>query len=184
MKIYTKGGDAGKTSLFGGRRVDKCATRVEAYGDIDELNAAMGVARAAARASALDVPLLRIQSELFTLGARLAAADESARAKLPAIESSWIAVLESEIDAAVDELPPLRHFVLPGGCESSATLHLARTICRRAERAIVALSLEEPVESELIIYVNRLSDWLFTMARLANHRAQVVEPQWDPSHRG
>ena len=179
MKIYTRSGDRGDTGLIGGQRVKKSVPRVAAYGGVDELNAVLGLAIAELGAGSPAADLARIQSALFTLGAELAtpAAAEPARGvePLPAAETAW---LEASIDAIGDRVPPLAHFILPGGSRAGATLHLARTVCRRAERAIVALAAEEPVRAEVLAYVNRLSDYLFMLARAVNAGAGAVEPKW------
>jgi cob(I)alamin adenosyltransferase len=182
MKIYTKTGDAGDTGLFGGRRVTKDDARVEAYGAVDELNAALGVARARGADADLDALLGAIQDQLFTLGAALATppAAAKARAALPPVEPAWIAALEAAIDRLDGELPPLRQFILPGGTPLAADLHLARAVCRRAERRVVSLHHHEPVEAEVLAYLNRLSDFLFVAARAANRRAGVQETLWEP----
>ena len=185
MKIYTKTGDSGDTGLFGGTRVSKADPRVAAYGDVDELNACLGVARAAAVAlddQELAVMLEQIQRDLFALGARLAdpghkIADRVGKA---AVSPADIARLEGWIDALESALPPLRRFILAGGSQAGAALHLARTVCRRAERAMVGLLMgdKDAFEADLLIYVNRLSDLLFVMARRANQRAGTPEIEW------
>ncbi|MGI5862395.1 MAG: cob(I)yrinic acid a,c-diamide adenosyltransferase [Myxococcales bacterium] len=180
MKIYTRGGDKGQTNLLGGKRVGKDDPRVDTYGTVDELNAVLGLARAAGLDAALDAKVARIQHELFAIGSRLATPSEVEAPHLPRIRQEWIDALEAEIDEATAELPPLRQFVLPAGAPAAAALHLARTVCRRAERAIVKLARDEEVAPEAIAYVNRLSDWLFTMARAANHRAGAPEVFWAP----
>jgi cob(I)alamin adenosyltransferase len=185
MKIYTKTGDAGETGLFGGPRVRKSDARVEAYGEVDELNAAIGVARAAISDGELDDELARIQAELFSVGAELATPPGArARSVVPAVETAWTGRLEAAIDRWGAELPALRHFVLPGGGAAGAALHLARCVCRRAERRVVALAGHAAVAPEVLRYLNRLSDLLFIAARLANHRAGVAEALWDPRARG
>lgn len=180
MKIYTRTGDSGDTGLFGGARVLKCDPRVEAYGDVDELNAWLGVTRAEAGLGAdlLDV-LSHLQRDLFAVGARLADPAEriSERVAKVAISQADVRRLEEWIDRFETELPPLRRFILPGGSSTGAALHLARTVCRRAERRIVALG-RDSVEPELLAYVNRLSDLLFVLARVANHRAAHKEIEW------
>jgi cob(I)alamin adenosyltransferase len=179
MKIYTRGGDQGDTSLFGGQRVGKDELRVSCYGNIDELNAVLGLARAHGLESDLNARVARVQEELFTIGSRLATPDAAANPKIPRVRQEWIDALEREIDAVDAEVAPLKHFILPGGAMPAAWLHLARTICRRAERSIVALVHRgDPVDERVVVYVNRLSDWLFMMARAANHRAGVAEPIW------
>jgi cob(I)alamin adenosyltransferase len=185
LKIYTKTGDRGDTGLFGGARVSKADPRVAAYGDVDELNAHLGLARAAlvvADDNELAVMLEHIQRDLFALGARLAdpghqIADRVTKA---AVSPDDITRLEGWIDALESALPALRRFILAGGSQPGAALHVARTICRRAERAMVALLAidEDAFESDLLIYVNRLSDLLFVMARRANLRAGTPEIEW------
>jgi cob(I)alamin adenosyltransferase len=177
MKIYTKTGDAGETGLFGGGRVGKDDLRVASYGEVDELNAVLGLASAHGLPPELAERVARVQAELFTLGSVLAT-PAGGKVKIPSLHPEWVTTLEMEIDAADVELPPLKNFILPGGSTGAAWLHLARATCRRAERAIVALSRREKLEPIVEVYVNRLSDWLFTMARLANHRAGVAEPVW------
>ncbi|MEM9188428.1 MAG: cob(I)yrinic acid a,c-diamide adenosyltransferase [Myxococcota bacterium] len=181
MKIYTRTGDAGETGLFGGARVSKAHVRVSSYGDVDELNSQLGVARAALGEGNDDLrkSFLRVQSELFDLGAELATAPEKAgQAPAPRIDAEAIAELEGEIDRADEELPALTSFILPGGTSLAAHLHVARTVCRRAERSVIALREEQEVRDALVHYLNRLSDALFTWARLANHRAGVADPEW------
>jgi cob(I)alamin adenosyltransferase len=179
MKIYTKTGDSGQTSLFDNSRVSKADERVDAYGEVDELNACLGAARTAGLdaplASAIDV----IQRELFAVGARLAdpSARIAARVTKAAVGDTDVARLEQLIDGLEAELPPLRRFILPGGSPAGAWLHLARTVCRRAERRVVALG-SDAVDPILIVYLNRLSDLLFVMARAANQRAGVAETEW------
>ena len=179
MKIYTKTGDAGETSLFDNTRVSKADARVDAYGDVDELNACLGAARAAMKDEDLTTALVTIQQELFALGARLAdpASRIAGRVTKAAIPPDAIERLERMIDRLEGELPPLRRFILPGGATSGALLHLARTVCRRAERRVVALG-PDAVEGMIVVYLNRLSDLLFVMARAANHRAGVPEIEW------
>ena len=185
MKIYTKVGDQGMTGLFGGPRVPKDHLRVNAYGEVDELNSTLGVARADVQSdSELDAILGRLQNELFTLGAQLATPDtEHPPRNVPTITDADITRLEHEIDRFDEELEPLRSFILPAGTRGGAMLHLARTVCRRAERATVALSHHEPVPTFALKYLNRLSDHLFTLARVAIHRAGVPEVKWVPNQR-
>ncbi len=184
MKIYTKTGDAGETGLFGGGRVHKDDARVEAYGAVDELNAAVGLARTLVEDPELDGELLRVQDELFCIGADLATpSGAKARSAVPPIEPAWATRLEEAIDRWDAELPPLKEFVLPGGGRLAAALHVARCDCRRAERRVVALHRHDPVNPEVLVYLNRLSDLLFVAARLANHRAQAAETVWDPKRR-
>jgi cob(I)alamin adenosyltransferase len=181
MKIYTKTGDSGETGLFGGGRVPKDHSRVIAYGEIDELNAVLGVVRATEPAGWFDNLLDSIQRDLFSLGGQLATPEpERVAAALAkaALSPERITALEAAIDEADGELPPLRAFVLPAGTPKAAVLHLARTVCRRAERSVVHLSHQATVPPLFVIYLNRLSDLLFTLARLANHRAGAGEPTW------
>lgn len=179
MKIYTKTGDSGDTSLFDGTRVSKTDLRVVAYGDVDELQASIGVARAAGMPAALDEMCVSIQRDLFALGARLAdpAHKIAKRVEKIVIDDASIAKLEGWIDLLDTEIPALRHFILSDGCPAGASLHLARTVCRRAERAVLLLD-KDAVEPVVVIYLNRLSDLLFTMARAANHRAGAAETPW------
>jgi cob(I)alamin adenosyltransferase len=179
VKIYTKTGDGGETSLFDGTRVPKTDPRVVAYGEVDELQAALGVAAAAGLDPQLAGMVVTLQRDLFALGARLADPSHriAPRVTKIVIDDSSVSRLEGWIDALDAELPPLRHFVLSGGCPGGAALHLARTICRRAERAALALG-EAAVEPIVRIHLNRVSDLLFVMARAANHRAGVAETEW------
>lgn len=182
MKIYTKTGDGGETALFGGPRVMKSDHRVEAYGEVDELNAALGVVRAGLEDPEIERQLSLVQSELFALGAELATPHEAkARSAVPPIDPAWAARLEAAIDGWDGELPPLTSFILPAGTRTAASLHLARCICRRAERRVVALAAEAAVSPEALVYLNRLSDFLFVAARLANLRAGRPETPWKPS---
>ena len=181
MKIYTKTGDAGTTGLFGGGRVGKDHPRVEAYGDVDELNATIGLARAVDVMPRVDEVLVPIQRDLFAIGALLATPDrEKMRQHLQKarVDEERVAELERAIDEADRELEPLRAFVLPGGTPKAAALHVARTVCRRAERRVVRLQADEEMPQVVVIYLNRLSDLLFTLARLANHRASAGEVTW------
>lgn len=182
MKIYTKRGDDGSTGLFGGPRISKAATRVAAYGEVDELNSTLGVARAEfVGQNEFDTVLARIQSELFTLGAQLATpTPDKAPRNVPQIREEDIERLEQEIDAFDAELPPLKHFILPSGMRGAAALQLARAVCRRAERAVVGLAQSEDVPPLTLNYLNRLSDHLFTLARLVNHRSGWEETKWTP----
>jgi cob(I)alamin adenosyltransferase len=181
MKIYTRTGDAGDTGLFGGGRVAKDHPRVEAYGDIDELNAALGMARAIEMMPRIDEVLVPVQRDLFSLGALLATPDhDKMREQLAKarIDDARIAELERAIDDGERELEPLRAFIIPGGTPKSATLHLARTICRRAERRVVRLQQDVELPPLVVIYLNRLSDLLFVLARVANRRAGAGEVTW------
>ena len=179
VKIYTRTGDGGDTGLFDGTRVPKSDPRVAAYGDVDELNAWLGFVRASLTDTGLGTILEQIQRDLFALGARLAdpthkIADRVTKA---AITPADIVRLEEWIDQLESELPPLRRFILAGGSPSGAGLHVARTVCRRAERAIVGLG-RDAVEPDVVTYINRLSDLLFVMGRAANRRAGAAEPEW------
>jgi len=181
LKIYTKTGDTGSTGLFGGGRVGKDHPRVEAYGDVDELNAALGLARSIELMPRIDEVIVPLQRDLFAIGALLATPDvekmhqQLAKAR---IDDERIAELERAIDACDRELEPLKSFILPGGTPKAAALHVARTICRRAERRVVALQREVELPPLVVIYLNRLSDLLFTLARLANQRAGAGEVTW------
>jgi len=178
VKLYTRTGDSGETSLFGGTRVKKHDPRVDAYGEVDELNAWLGLVRAAGIDPDLDAELVQIQRDLFALGAQLAdPADKIAnRVTKAALDDKDITRLERLIDRLETEVPPLRRFILAGGTTAGAALHVARTVCRRAERRIV--SLAPAVDAVLIRYVNRLSDLLFVLARVVNHRAGAAETEW------
>ena len=183
LKIYTRTGDSGETGLFGGGRVEKDHPRVEAYGDVDELNAAIGMARAVEMMPRIDEVLVPVQRDLFSIGALLATPDpEKMRQQLEKarIDDVRIAELERAIDDGERELEPLRSFILPGGTPKAAALHVARTVCRRAERRVVRLQRDEPVELPplVVIYLNRLSDLLFVLARVANTRAGAGEVTW------
>jgi cob(I)alamin adenosyltransferase len=181
MKIYTKTGDAGDTGLFGGGRVPKDDPRVEAYGDVDELNAFLGVVRAAELMPRIDEVIVPIQRDLFSIGALLATPDrEKMQQHLTKarISDERIAELEHAIDACDRELEPLKAFILPGGTPKAAALQVARTVCRRAERRVIRLQREVEIPPIVVIYLNRLSDLLFTLARLANARAGMGEVTW------
>ena len=181
MKIYTKTGDAGETGLFGGGRVPKDDARVEAYGDVDELNAQLGLVRAIEVMPRIDEVLVPVQRDLFSLGALLATPDrdkmhdhlEKAR-----IDAARVAQLEHAIDACERELEPLTAFIIPGGTPKAAALHAARTVCRRAERRVVTLRRSVEIPLLVIVYLNRLSDLLFMLARVANRRAGTGEVTW------
>lgn len=183
LKIYTKTGDDGTTGLFGGGRVAKDAPRIESYGSVDELNSMIGVARAHGLQPEHDDLLAQIQHQLFVLGADLAT-PEQARGKnfsIPRVTAADVECLEHAIDGLEETLPPLTSFILPGGSLAGATLHIARTICRRAERHVVSLWREEPEIGTLPTrYLNRLSDLLFVLARAVNHAAGVAEHPWHP----
>ncbi len=180
-RIYTRTGDAGETSLFGGHRVSKSDPRVGAYGTIDELNAVVGMARATGPGPEIDQVLERVQHHLFDLGAELATPQgSSAASHVPRVASEWVEALEKDIDRFDAGLPPLRAFILPGGTPAAALLHLARTVARRAEREIVALTAREPLNPELLKFANRLSDLFFVLARAANLAAGHADVVWGP----
>jgi cob(I)alamin adenosyltransferase len=178
VKIYTRTGDKGETSLFDGTRVSKADPRVDAYGEVDELNACLGLSRSASLDRDLDDALVAIQRDLFALGARLAdpRSKIAARVTKAALTDDDVARLEGLIDRLESELPPLTKFILAGGCPGGASLHVARAVCRRAERRMLAL--DPPPDAVLVRYINRLSDLLFVMARAANRRAGVTETEW------
>jgi cob(I)alamin adenosyltransferase len=181
MKIYTRTGDQGETGLFGGGRVPKDHPRVLAYGDVDELNSALGLVRATEPVEFYDPLLQSIQRDLFSIGGQLAAPDPAPVAKALAkanLSVERVSEFEQIIDQSERELPPLRAFVLPAGSMKSAALHLARAVCRRAERSVVHLAGTTEVPQLFIMYLNRLSDLLFTLARLANHRTGVKDVTW------
>ncbi|MBI2883292.1 MAG: cob(I)yrinic acid a,c-diamide adenosyltransferase [Candidatus Methylomirabilis oxyfera] len=180
MKIYTRKGDKGETGLIGGKRAFKSALRVEAYGEVDELNAVLGWIRAKLTDEAIKKDLLLIQRDLFAVGAQLAdpTGHVEQKAEKAGLHEGRVRELEEIIDRYDTVLSPLRAFILPGGSEGGALLHLARTVCRRAERRMVALSRDEPLSPVLIPYMNRLSDLLFTLARAVNHDAGIEEIPW------
>ena len=208
MKIYTRTGDSGLTGLFGGPRVSKDDLRIEAYGTADELNSVLGTARAALSAHMpgpfdepertgeaksgsttrghwardLDAWLERIQNELFDLGADLATPLE-AKAKVHRLEQDWIDALEADIDALEKDLSPLTAFILPGGSDVASNLHMARTVCRRAERRVISLAKRDDINMQCAVYLNRLSDALFVAARLANHRMGIKDHAWTSTTR-
>jgi cob(I)alamin adenosyltransferase len=182
-RIYTRTGDDGETGLFGGGRVPKSDLRVSAYGEVDELNATLGwaCARLPAAEEALRQRLQQVQRDLFAIGAHLATPpDAASRKHLPSLPEDRPGEFEDWIDEAEGELEPLRAFILPGGVEGAAALHLARTVCRRAERAVVRLRGAAEVDRSVLVYLNRLSDLLFDLARLVNHRAGVADTPWHP----
>ena len=174
MKIYTKFGDKGKTSLFGGSVVSKSDLRVAAYGDVDELNAILGTVVSVSEFELLTSSLTKIQNDLVVVGAELS----SKNAKTKSISPIRVGELEQEIDALWEPLPHLSNFILPGGSKTASLLHLARTVCRRAERNIVALSEIESVNSDIIMYINRVGDLLFTQARYVNYKKKIPEIIW------
>ncbi len=179
MKIYTKKGDQGSTYLFGGGPYPKDTPRIAAYGSVDELNSVIGCAIAELTDKTLKIKLQTLQEELFMMGAELSTLNPTEKMKQGFIQSKHILAQEKFIDEMEAELKPLKKFILPGGCKAAAFLHLARTTCRRAEREIVALSHQEEVRSEILVYINRLSDFLFVMARFANLKAKVEDLLWE-----
>jgi cob(I)alamin adenosyltransferase len=188
-RVYTRGGDSGETSLVGGQRIAKDAIRIESYGTVDELNAILGLARAANRDGAgrkadrdrLDDVLGKVQNELFNLGSDLATLPQDRHPKQPVIEARHVTSLENTIDELNAGLPELRSFVLPGGGWVSAFLHQARTVCRRAERLVTTLARQEAVGKYALVYLNRLSDLLFVLGRWAGRARKEAEPLWDPA---
>ncbi len=178
MKLYTRTGDGGETSLFGGRRTSKDDVRVAAYGDVDETNAAIGLAAASAEAPVGSL-LRRLQSDLFVLGSELA--DPDLAGKSPRLGAVDVERLERWIDEACASVEPMRQFILPGGSELASRLHLARTVSRRAERAVVTLNRQTPLGGHSVVYLNRLSDLLFALARQANAAAGVPDVPWKPT---
>ena len=180
-RIYTKTGDEGMTGLGGGRRVAKDSPRVRAYGTVDELNSAIGVALAVGLSDRLVAVLGPIQNELFELGSDLCwPGDDERRERIPTVQPKHVKRLEGLIDELNDVVGPLTNFILPGGSPGAAALHVARTVCRRAEREAITLSHEEPIGELVLPYLNRLSDALFVMARYENHERGVAEPLWQP----
>lgn len=182
MKIYTKTGDQGKTSLYGGQRVDKDHLRIATFGDVDELNAQLGVVRSeiagqSAGLAEIDDLLGNVQNQLFDLGAELATPEPTAKGT-QLLCAADVTALEQAIDRWEAKLPSLKQFILPGGSKAAANLHVARCICRRSERALVALIRETTVRPELMVYLNRLSDLLFVLARSANHLANIDDVPW------
>lgn len=181
MKIYTKGGDKGTTALFGGKRVSKAHARIDAYGTVDELNSWIGVVKDHLPEHRQAI-MLGIQNRLFTVGAILAAEPGKANLKLPSLTEEDVKILEDDIDSMEQTLPPLKAFVLPGGDESASFCHVARTVCRRAERATVLLSEEEGVQEEVLIYLNRLSDHLFVLSRWILAQKGKPDVEWHPTN--
>jgi cob(I)alamin adenosyltransferase len=189
MKIYTRTGDKGLTGLGNGKRVNKASLRMAAMGDVDELNAVLGLCRAENDSRFLNKILLQIQRELFSLGAELAIFNDiggsgeprkkaSSTAKWQRVNSTSVKQLEKWIDEIEAKLPQLKNFILPSGCDVAAFMHLARTVCRRAERSIIALQKKENINKEIIPYINRMSDLLFVMARYANKKEKIADEKW------
>ncbi len=182
MKIYTKTGDEGTTGLVGGKRISKSHLRLEAYGTFDELNSVIGCVRSGTPLGNYDSLLEAFQNDLFNAGSRLACTDEKILAKLPELRPAAITDMESAIDAMTTKLPPLKNFILPGGTSGAALLHLARTVCRRAERLVVRLKDSgEAVDDISIQYLNRMSDCLFVLARYVNFEGGVEDVLWKPN---
>ena len=180
-RIYTRTGDKGETGLVGGARVPKDSLRVEAYGNVDELNSVLGIARAFINDRELDDLLAELQNELFVVGSDLASTKDAQQRNIPRISKENITAMEKTIDKFEAELLPLKVFILPGGGIAASLLHNARTVARRAERCIVALNKTETLNEQLVPFMNRLSDLLFVMARVANHRENKAEVEWHPT---
>lgn len=180
MKIYTKTGDQGETGLFGAGRVSKDSPRIQAYGSVDELNALLGVVQSLTDLEEVQEDLKKIQNDLFDVGSVLATPDPKQLEKIGSfVGSEDMIFLEKKIDFLEKDLSPLKNFILPGGDEVAAQLHVARTVCRRAERDIVHLNTLEKIDSQIVVYMNRLSDFLFVLARWVNFKKGVVEPLWE-----
>lgn len=180
MKIYTKTGDQGTTSLFGGKRVSKADLRIDTYGTVDELNSYLGLLRDQEVNHKRKEFLVEVQDRLFTIGSILATEPGNTKVKIPHLQESDIEVLEKEIDAMEAILPPMRFFVLPGGHTAVSFCHIARTVCRRAERLTIALNATEVIDGLVIKYLNRLSDYLFMLSRMMTQELQVEETPWKP----
>ena len=180
MKIYTKTGDAGTTSLFGGKRVSKADLRIDTYGTVDEVNSWIGVVRDQPVNEKRKDVLIEIQDRLFTIGSILATEPGNTKVKIPSLAETDITLLEKEIDAMDRELPPMRSFVLPGGNQSVSFCHVTRTVCRRAERLTIALNSQEQIDALVIKYLNRLSDYLFVLARKMALQLKVEDTPWKP----
>ncbi len=180
MKIYTKTGDNGYTSLIGGTRVPKHHVRIESYGTVDELNSYIGIIRDQEITSEQKNILKEIQDRLFTIGSSLASDPEKSKMKIPDLHTSDIELLEQQIDKMNEDLPELRHFILPGGDQAISFCHIARCVCRRAERICVNLAEISSVDEKIVIYLNRLSDYLFVLARKLCHDRKIIENQWIP----
>lgn len=181
MKIYTKTGDAGKTSLLGGSRVAKYHLRIEAYGTVDELNSHIGMLRSYDLEESVRALLIEIQDHLFTLGAQLATEPGERKVKIPKLRDDQVTFLEKAIDAMEEVLPPMRNFVLPGGHLAVAQAHVARCVCRRAERIVLHLNDESDVPAPIPVYLNRLSDFLFVLSRKLGQDLQAEEIPWKPN---
>jgi cob(I)alamin adenosyltransferase len=180
MKIYTKTGDTGSTALFGGKRVSKADLRIDAYGTVDELNSWLGLIRGQPVNAIRNEFLINIQNNLFVIGSRLAAEPGNDKIKVPSLLAEHVAELEHAIDQMEASLPPMRYFILPGGSEPVSWCHITRTVCRRAERLVIALHERSPIDSLLIVYLNRLSDYLFVLARTMGRELKTKETPWKP----
>lgn len=180
MKIYTKTGDRGTTALFGGKRVSKADLRIETYGTVDELNSWVGVLRDQEVNAKRSADLIEIQDRLFTIGSILATEPGNQKVRIPALSDADTVFLENLIDTMDAQLPPMRFFVLPGGAPAVSFGHVCRTVCRRAERLIISLNNSEPIDNQVIIYMNRLSDYLFMLCRTMSHELQITETPWKP----
>ena len=180
MKIYTKTGDKGTTSLFGGKRVSKSDLRIDSYGTIDELNAFVGLLRDQEVNQKRKASLIEIQDRLFTIGSILATEPGNTKVKIPTLQEGDVVVVEQQIDEMETKLPPMKFFVLPGGHASISYGHVARTVCRRAERLVIALDQQEKVDELVIKYLNRLSDYLFVLCRVMAQELGVEETPWRP----
>ncbi len=178
MKIYTKIGDKGTTSLFGGGKIPKSDLRLEAYGTVDELNSFLGLAIAKVSSSKSKELLIQVQNDLFVVGSDLAAPKKDSKYPIPRVEEEMIKFLEEQIDEIESKIPPLKSFILPGGTEAAALINIARAVCRRAERKTVALSEVEKINEKIIVYLNRLSDFLFELARFENFITNTPEREW------
>lgn len=180
MKIYTKTGDQGTTALFGGQRLPKSDLRIEAYGTIDELNSHVGLLRDQAVNVIRRETLIEIQDRLFTIGSILATEPGNTKVKVPSLHESDVIFLEKEIDQMDAQLPPMKHFVLPGGHPAVSVGHIVRTVCRRAERLVIELNAQNPVDGLIIKYLNRLSDYFFMLCRMMAHELKIEETPWKP----
>ena len=180
VKIYTKTGDQGTTALFGGQRLPKSDLRIETYGTIDELNSFLGLLRDQQVNVNRKETLLEIQDRLFTIGSMLATEPGNTKVKIPSLQEGDVVFLENEIDKMDAQLPPMKFFVLPGGHESISIGHVVRTVCRRAERLVIGLREQAPVDALVIKYLNRLSDYLFVLCRMIAHELNVEETPWKP----
>lgn len=180
MKIYTKTGDNGTTALFGGKRVSKADLRIETYGTVDELNSYVGLVRDQPVNQNRKAILVEVQDRLFTIGSILAAEPGNTKVKIPSLSPGDITLLEKEIDAMDASLPPMKSFILPGGHQAVSFCHVARTVCRRAERLVIALDVQEKIDTLVIQYLNRLSDYLFMLSRKMSAELNAEETPWKP----